>query len=652
MDNKTIANIKSLSIDMIDNAKSGHPGIVLSAAPILYTLYKYHLNINPKDTTWYNRDRFIMSAGHGSALLYATLYMSGFDIDLDDLKKFREIDSITPGHPEYGVTPGVECSTGPLGQGVATSVGIALGGKILRSRLSEISKEYENKIDFNTYVLVGDGDLMEGVSYEALSLAGTLGLDNLIILYDSNNTTLDGSTNNTFKDNIKERFSAIGFDTFKVKDGNNIGELNVEINKAKKSKKPSIIEVKTHLGYGSLLQDDHKVHGSCLLEDDIKQLKEKLSIPLEKFYVDFDKKEDLNSFIARRVGDKYFESIDFRDKILMPNIDTKYKDIKFLFSNTKYDISSIKWIDQEFSSLRDANKYVLNCVSKINSEILTGSADLNSSTKVYLDDEKDITPNNFNGKNIWYGVREHAMGAISNGLSLVGFTPVASTFLVFSDYLRPAIRMSALMNLPVIYTFTHDSVSVGKDGPTHEPVEQLSSLRAISNLDVYRPANLKELIGTYQAILNNKKPSAIVISRNKGINIEGTSATKSMKGGYTVLENDNAVCTLVATGTELAIAKKIALALVSKNINVRVVSMVSLDVFLRQSKQYKDKVLKDMPKIVIEAGSYFGWGRITNFENIISIDSFGFSGSSEDVLKRLKFSEEEILNKILKILKK
>ena len=652
MDNKIIANIKSLSIDMVDNAKSGHPGIVLSAAPILYSLYKYHLNINPKDPNWYNRDRFVMSAGHGSALLYATLYMAGFDINLDDLKKFREIDSITPGHPEYGVTQGVECSTGPLGFGVATSVGIALGEKILKSRLKKVSKENADKINFNTYVLVGDGDLMEGVSYESLSLAGTLCLDNLIVLYDSNNTTLDGSTDNTFTENMKERFSAMGFDTFKVKDGNSIVELNSEINKAKKSKRPAFIEVKTHLGYGSLLQDDHKVHGACLLEDDIKQLKEKLNIPLDKFYVDSKLREEFTSFIAHRVGDNYFESIDFLNKIILPEIDTKYKDLKFFFENMDYDISNIKWEDKEFDSLRDTNKYVLESVSKLVREILAGSADLNSSTKVYLDYEKDITKNNFDGRNIWYGIREHAMGCISNGLALLKFKPITSTFLVFSDYLKPAIRMSCLMNLPVIYTFTHDSVTVGKDGPTHQPIEQLSTLRSIPNLDVYRPATLKEIIGSYQSILNNKRPSALIISRSKEIKIDGTSATKSMKGGYVVLEHEDAICTLVATGTEVALAKKIALALSTKNINVRVVSMTSLDVFVRQSKQYKDTVLKNMPRIVIEAGSYFGWDRITKFENIISIDSFGFSGDGKDVLKRLKFSEDEILNKVLKLLKK
>lgn len=652
MDNKIVANIKTLSIDMITNASSGHPGIVLSATPILYTLYKYHLNINPKDPNWYARDRFIMSAGHGSAALYSTLYMAGFDITLDDLKKFRQLDSITPGHPEYRTTPGVECSTGPLGQGVATAIGMALGAKILKTRFQKVNKN-DNPFDFNTYVLVGDGDLMEGVSYEALSLAGTLNLDNLIILYDSNNTTLDGSTDITFKEDVQARFKAMGFDTYKVKDGNNINELNDAITKAKKSKKPTFIEIKTHLGYGSLLQDDHKVHGSVLLDDDIKQLKEKLKMPLDSFYVDNSLKEDMNSFIAKRVGDRYLKTLDIKDKEILTNLDTKYQDLKFYFDkNIKYDISTINWENEQFNSIRDTNKYVLNEVARNIPEILVGSADLNSSTKVYLDNEKDIKPNDFDGRNIWYGIREHAMGAISNGLALLNFIPVSSTFLVFSDYLKPAIRMSALMNLNVIYTFTHDSVSIGQDGPTHQPVEQLSTLRSIPNLDVYRPADLKEIIGTYQAILNSKRPSAIVISRSKEVRLDNTSASKTMKGGYVIKNSKDAIATLVATGKEVELALKISLALSTKNINLRVVSIPSLELFERQKKEYKDSVLKSLPIIVIEAGSYFGWGRITDYNNIIGIDQFGISAKGEDVLKRLKFSEEEILNKILKIIKK
>ena len=656
MDKDVISNIKSLALDMINEAKSGHPGIVLSSAPILYTLYKYHLNINPVKPDWYNRDRFIMSAGHGSALLYSVLYMAGYELSIDDLKQFRCINSKTPGHPEVGITKGVECSTGPLGQGIATAVGIALGEKVLNSRFKLTnSKKQKSIIDFDTYVLVGDGDLMEGVSYEACSLAVTLELDNLIILYDSNNMTLDGSTNNTFKENVCDRFKAMGFDVFKVKDGNNIKQLNFEINRAKRSKKPAFIEIKTHLGYGSLLEDNNKVHGTPLTKDDLEQLKNKLSIPQEPFYVNESARRDFIGFIAQRVGDKYNDSIQLYNEEIKPNINSIYKDLKFYFDkNTTYDISGYKWhtLDDK-KSLRDVNKYVLNEISNHIEAIIGGSADLNSSTKAYIDFGDDICVNSFNGKNIWYGIREHAMGSISNGLALLGFRPFASTFLTFSDYLKPAIRMSALMNLPVIYIFTHDSVTIGKDGPTHQPIEQISSLRAIPNLNVYRPVDLKEIIGCFQSILNHPNtPSALIISRSEEIKVNNTSATNTLKGAYVIKDAKNSIATIIATGTEVITALKIAMALEKNNIFVNVVSMPCVEIFLNQPKEYQDQVLSNNKRIVIEASSSFGWGRITNADNVISIDTFGKSGDALDVLKYVKFDIQSILDKVINIINK
>ena len=653
MDRDTIANIKALAIDMIKKANSGHPGIVLSASPILYALYKYHLNINPNDTEWFNRDRFIISAGHGSALLYSTLYMCGYPLTLEDLKNFRSINSNTPGHPEYGVTKGVECTTGPLGQGVATAVGIALGEKILDARIKKDSNSKMQKIiDFKTYVLVSDGDLMEGISYEALSLAGTLALNNLIIIYDSNNTTLDGSTKFVFEEDIHLRFKAMGFNTYKVNDGNNISQLNIEINKAKKSKKPAFIEVKTHIGYGSLLQDTNKVHGTPLTDDDINQLKDNLKISKEPFYVNETLRRDLIGFIASRVGDKYNSSYDLYNKEIDNKLDTKYQDIKFYFKdNIKYDLSKYKW-DIDKSDMRDINKLVLNKISREIMEIVGGSADLNSSTKAYLDYQDDITKNNFNSKNIWYGVREHAMGAITNGLALLKFIPFASTFLVFSDYLKPAIRMSALMNLKVIYIFTHDSIFVGKDGPTHQPVEQLSSLRALPNLTVYRPADLKEIVGCYQSILNNSNPSAIIIARDKEERLKNTSVLGTLKGGYVIKENENAKVTLISTGKDLVTSYKISLALDKLNIKSRVVSMPSVEIFLSQPKEYQDEVLNNKKRIVIEAASNTSLCRFTSFENVISIDSFGVSAEPKDVLKHMNFDLESILKKVIEIVNK
>lgn len=648
MDRESIANIKALALDMVNQANSGHPGIVLSSAPIIYTLYKYHLNINPVNPSWYNRDRFIMSAGHGSALLYATLFMCGYDLNIDDLKKFRFIDSKTPGHPEYGVTKGVECTTGPLGEGIATAVGIALGEKILNANSK--AKNKSSLIDFNTYVLVSDGDLMEGIAYEACSFAGTLRLDNLIVLYDSNNMTLDGSTNNTFKENIKERFESLGFETFKVSDGNSIKQLNIEISKAKRSKRPAFIEIKTHLGYGSLLQDNNEVHGKPLTKEDLKQLKNKLSMPEQDFYFAESVREDFISFIANRVGNKYNDSMKKYDKDIISNLDSTYKHLKFFFEeNQRYDISKYKWSKQDNKSMRDINKYVINNISKNISAIIGGSCDVSKSTKTYLDNS-DITYKCFKGKNIWYGIRENASAAISNGLALLGFRPFTSTFLAFSDYMKPGIRMSALMNLPVLYIFTHDSVSIGKDGPTHEPIEQLSTLRDIPNFKVYRPADLKEIIGSYQSILSRNNPSALIISRANVVRLNNTSATKTQKGGYVIKDNENYKATIVATGTELEVALKIFYLLKRNNINVRVVSMPSLELFLSQAKEYQNNILKEKKIIVIEASTAIHYTKITNYNNIINITKFGASGNGEDVLEYVGFDIATIYKKVYEII--
>ena len=650
MDRETLANIKALAIDMINEANSGHPGIVLSASPIIYTLYKYHLNINPTNPTWYNRDRFILSAGHGSALLYAILFMCGYDITISDLKQFRGIKSITPGHPEYETTPGVECTTGPLGEGLATAVGIALGEKILNER-AKLNKR-KSIIDFNTYVLVSDGDLMEGISYEACSLAGTLQLDNLIVLYDSNNMSLDGSTDITFRELVRSRFESLGFDTFKVSDGNNIKQLNLEIAKAKRSKKPAFIEIKTHLGDGSLVQDTKEAHGTPLSLEDIFQLKKKLSIPNEPFYVDENIKQDLISFIATRVGDLYNNSVNLYNEEVQPNLGNKYKDISFFFGDKNYDISNIDWKNINNKSIRDINNYVLNMIANNIPSFIGGSADVSSSTKTYIDNSNDILPNNYKGKNIHYGVREHTSSAISNGLALLGFRPFTSTFLAFSDFLKPGVRMSALMNLPVTYIFTHDCIAIGKDGPTHEPVEQLTALRDIPNLCVYRPVDLKEIIGSYQSILSHNNPSALIISRDNTISLNNTSATNTQKGGYVIRELESCSATLVASGTDLITALKISYALEKNNINVRVVSMPSLDIFLKQTKEYKESVLKNKKVIVIEASTALHYTKITNYNNIINIESFGISASSDDVLKYANFDISSIYKKVYNLIKK
>lgn len=649
MDKEIINNIKSLGIDMINEAKSGHPGIVLSAAPIIYTLYANHLNINTSDRNWYNRDRFIMSAGHGSALLYATLFMSGYNLTIDDLKSFRKINSKTPGHPELDVTPGVECSTGPLGQGIATAVGVALGEKILHNKFKLPSGQ--SLFDFKTYVLVGDGDLMEGISYEACSFAGTYNLNNLIILYDSNNMSLDGSTNLTFKEDIIKRFKAFGFKTYKVKNSNDLRKLNFIINLAKKSKKPVFIEVKTKLGEGSLLENTNQVHGKPLTKEDIEQLKIKLNIPNQPFYVNEQAKSYMQNKIANRVNSKYTRNVniykDYVEKVLNGN---RFQ-IDFLFNRYKsYDITKFNWQLVKKQSLRDSNEYVLRTILDNIPMIIGGSADLGSSTKTLMPELGNIASNSLDGKNIWFGVREHCMGAILNGLSLVNFRTYGSTFLAFSDYLKPSIRMSALMSLPVTYIFTHDSINIGSDGPTHQPVEQLVSLRATPNLNVFRPADCKELIACWQLILNSKGPSALVLSRNE-VNLQSrTSAEGALKGGYILYPETNELKgIIVATGTELATVKNIIKELA--NNNIRIVSMPSKEIFASQSKEYQAMILpRNVKTVVVEAGSKYSWGDIaTNDDCLITVDNFGKSGTTDEVMNYMNFSYENIKERLIKI---
>ena len=648
MDNEIISNIKSLGIDMINEAGSGHPGIVLGAAPIVYSLYANHLNINTSDRNWYNRDRFIMSSGHGSALLYAILFMSGFNLTIDDLKNFRKINSKTPGHPEINVTPGVECSTGPLGQGIATGVGIALGEKILNSNYKCPSGK--SLFNFKTYVLVGDGDLMEGISYEACSFAGTMNLNNLIIIYDSNNMSLDGSTSNTFKEDVRKRFKAFGFKTYLVKNGNDLRKLNFIINLAKNSNKPVLIEVKTKLGNGSLLENTNKVHGMPLTNDDITQLKNKLNVPNEPFYVNEKAKSYLQNKIANRVNKLYTDSVntykEYVDKVLNGNRNR----INYLFNRyTSSNIIGYNWQFKDKQSLRDTNQYVLKTILENIPIVIGGSADLGTSTKTYISELGDISFNNFKGKNIWFGVREQSMGAILNGLSLVNFRPFGSTFLAFSDYLKPSIRMSALMNLPVIYIFTHDSISIGCDGPTHQPVEQLVSLRSIPNLNVYRPCDAKELIGCWQLILNSKCPSALILSRNE-VNLQSNSSMNdTLRGGYIFYKEQGRLDgVIVATGSEVQMVKNIVKELSN---NIRIVSMPSKEVFDMQDDEYKKIILpKNIKTVVVEVGSKYSWGSIaTDDDSMITVDNFGKSGSHDQVLDYMNYSYEKIKERIKNI---
>ena len=631
MDREIVNNIKSLGIDMIDKAGSGHPGIVLGAASIIYTLYAKHMNVNPNDPLWENRDRFVLSAGHGSALLYATLYMAGFDLTIDDLKNFRHIHSKTPGHPEYGITDGVDMSTGPLGQGIASAVGMAIAGKILNKKYkipkkSKLSKD-QSLFDYNVYVLCGDGDLMEGISYEATSLAGSLKLN-----------SLDGKTDGVFDDNIIERFKALNWNTIQVKDGTIISNIDKAIEQAKKSFQPTLIEIKTVIGDGSINENTNKVHGSPLDKDDITKLKLKLKIDSEEFYVN---QQARNNFI-KQINDRSLKKYELFKK--------QCEIFNYQEENIRIDLNDLIFEYNLKESLRESNGKIMKEIAKVVPNFIGGSADLGSSTKAVLSNPLV----DFTGNNINFGVREHAMGAILNGLALNNFFAFGSTFLVFSDYLKPAIRMSALMNLPVTYIFTHDSINIGPDGPTHQPIEQLASLRNIPNLSVFRPADAKEIAGCWEYIINNKKPSCLVLSRNEVSLLDKTNHNSVSYGGYILRKENELHAIIISTGSEVELTLKIANTLYDMyKIDIRVISMPNRELFLKQSKEYQEEILpKGYRTIVIEAGSKQGWeGFVYNDKYLITLNSFGYSGTKDEVMAEMEFSFDKILKKIIKLLK-
>ncbi len=644
---KIIDQIRSLGIDMIHEANSGHPGIVLGAAPILYALYAHHLNFDPENPEYFNRDRFVMSAGHGSALLYATLYMAGFPITIEDLKAFRQLDSKTPGHPEYGVTPGVDCTTGPLGQGFATAVGMAIA--------EAYQREKYKVINHYTYVLCGDGDLMEGISYEAASLAGKLNLNRLIVLYDSNSVCLDGPTKQTFTENVGYRFISQGWNVISVEDGNSYELISKAITEAKAIEdKPTLIEIKTTIGKYSKLEGTNKVHGTPLAEDDISAMKEKMNIRDIPFQVSQNIKDELQFIIKQRCNNLNQKFMDQLAKIPA----TDKEEIDYLMSSDKaIDFKNYIYDTPEdnMESPRDTSKKVLNAVVANNPFMIGGAADTFGPNKTYIEGAGDFSKENCLGKNIFYGVREHAMGAITNGLSLLGFRPYCSTFLSFSDYLKPSLRLAAMMNLPNIYIFTHDSISVGEDGPTHQPVEQLLTLRSIPNLDVFRPADANEVIGSYKAIFSkNTSPSAINLSRNKCPILDCTKASEVEKGGYIVLDTMSKPDGIILTsGEELHQVLEAAKSLKEKGINIRVVSMPNIGRFLQQSEEYIENILLvGIRKIAVEASSSLSWNPlIFNKKYIISLDEFGTSGKYKDVYQKYGFDAKSLELKIEELLK-
>ena len=650
-ENKIINQIRSLGIDMINEAKSGHPGIVLGAAPIIYTLYANHLRFDRDNPNYFNRDRFIMSAGHGSALLYSTLFMAGFDLEIEDLKNFRQINSKTPGHPELGITPGVDMTTGPLGQGFATAVGVAIAEAHLEARYNKFSK---NLFDFNTYVLCGDGDLEEGISYEAASLAGTLGLNKLIVLYDSNDTQLDSNTDIVFTEDIKMRFEACNWNYLKVIDGEDYLSISKAIDEAKKSTKPTIIEIKTKIGKFSKNEGKNIIHGGPLEKDDITNIKSKLNIRDVSFNVSNDTIEDFQDLITKRCNNI---SESFNEKLEKLNSDIKDEIMYLMSSNKKLDFKDLIYDepeDKQESPIITSGK-VLNELSKLNQSIIGGSSDVFRATKTLIEKEDVFSPKNYKGRNIYFGVREHAMGAILNGLAITGYRPYGATFLAFSNYLMPAIRMGAMLKLPITYIFTHDSISLGEDGPTHQPIEQLAQLRAIPNLEVFRPCDANEVIGVYKTIMKKENsPAVISLSKNILPILEETNSNEVEKGGYIVRNNLRKLDgIIISSGEEVHIAIEIAKRLNIKGFDIRVVSMPSISRFLENTKDYIEEILPvGIRKIVIEASSKMPWNEIVfNKKYLITLDNYGKSGKKDDVYKEFGFDIDSLEEKVEDLLK-
>lgn len=648
LDLKVINNIKALGIDMINTAGSGHPGIVLGAAPIIYELYSKHLIFDRENLDYINRDRFIMSAGHGSALLYATLFMSGFALKIEDLKKFRKYGSKTPGHPERFVTPGVDVSTGPLGQGLATAVGMAIGEAYLNQKF-KVGKT--SLIDHYTYVLCSDGDLMEGISYEASAIAGNLGLGKLIVLYDSNNMSLDGDTKETLKENVLERFKALNWDTHLVLDAYDLESLDKAILKAKEElTKPSIIEVKTTLGKDSKYQNTNLVHGSPLKRDDIKRIKKKLKIRDVEYTVLSDAYDYMISTIDKRVKPELKKWKKNQEKIFEKLSKDLLKDYERLLNND-LDIdlkkSIFRFDANKTYSGRDVSSYILNKLNKY--DIMCVNTDTRTSTKAYFTKEKDFTLKDYSGKNINAGVRELASSAIVNGLLLMNIRGITSTFLAFSNYMIPSIRMASLMKLRPIYIFTHDSILIGEDGPTHQPIEQLDMLRSILDITVLRPCDRNEMIGAYKYAFTAKEPVVLLASKDKLLSLENTDINKVSKGGYLLKDSENAKICLIASGSEVDIALKVSDILEKHMINSKVVSMPSLELFSKQKKEEIEKLLpSDMKKVVIELSSGIGYYKFLNSDDLVfNVSSYVKSGSKEEILNKLKFDPLNITEKII-----
>lgn len=659
IEQKSVNAIRVLAADTVQKANSGHPGMPLGSATMAYELWANHLTHNPKNPKWVNRDRFILSAGHASSLLYSLLHLFGYGLTIEDMKNFRQDNSLTPGHPEYGHTVGVEATTGPLGAGMGMAVGMAMAQAHMAATFN--TEDY-NIIDHYTFVLGGDGCMEEGISSEAFSLAGTLGLSKLIVLYDSNNITIEGNTDLAFTEDVNKRMEAFGFQTLTVEDGNNLEEISKAIELAKSEKtKPSFITVKTKIAFGCPAKEgSESSHGSPLGEENVKALRDNLGWEEQEAFVI---PQDVYDNFAQKAK-KGQEAEDNWNKLFKAYCE-KYPEKKELWDKYFAVIDDEKLLNcDEFWSYEDKPQAtrslsgnMINRLAKIMPNFWGGSADLGPSNKTVIKDGGSFSKNNYLGRNIHYGVREFAMAAIANGITLYGGTKTfVGTFFVFSDYLKPMARLAALMKIPVTYVLTHDSIGVGEDGPTHEPIEQLAMLRAMPNINVFRPADATETAAAwYSAITSKNTPTVLALSRQNLPQIEGSSK-EALKGGYIIAESIKAKpdAIIIASGSEVSLAVDAKKELMEKGFDIRVVSMPCMDIFEQQSDEYKEKILPQTveKRLVVEAGSSICWGKYLGFKGkSVTIDTFGASAPANVLFKKYGFTVENVVNKALSMLK-
>ncbi|RSL33030.1 transketolase [Salibacterium salarium] len=662
-DKLAVQTIRTLSMDAVENAQSGHPGMPMGAAPMAYTLWSRFFKTNPQEPDWINRDRFVLSAGHGSMLLYSLLHLSGYDVTMDDIKQFRSWGSKTPGHPESGDTPGVDATTGPLGQGVAMAVGMAMAERKLASTYNEKGTEL---IDHYTYSICGDGDLMEGVSAESASLAGHLQLGKLIVLYDSNDISLDGDLDRSFSEDPAKRFESYGWHVQRIEDGEDMESIEKAIKEAQtQSDKPSFIEVKTVIGFGSPNKSGSAAsHGAALGEEEVKLVKEAYEWPFEEpFFVPDQVYSRFQDMVAKP-GKQQYENWQSTLNNYEQNKPEKAKQFKQAIHGelpANWDASLPIYSEEDKpKATRATSGEIIQEIASAVPEFLGGSADLGGSNKTHINDTTDFGAPNYDGKNIWFGVREFAMAAAMNGMALHGGLKIfGGTFFVFSDYLRPAIRMAAIMNLPVNYVFTHDSIAVGEDGPTHEPVEQLPSLRAMPGLSVIRPADGNETRAAWkQALQSDDHPTALVLTRQNLPVLANTAEQAEegvKKGAYIVAEanKSEADAILLASGSEVSLAVEAQQLLEQDNIFARVVSMPSWDRFDIQEKSYRQQIIPPHIKarLAVEMASPFGWERYTgDHGDVLGINTFGASAAGPEVVEQYGFTPERVAEKLKELL--